>query len=495
MNLTKDSPADDTQAALSPDGKLIAFRSERDAGGIFVMGATGESAKRLTDFGHNPAWAPDGKEIIFATEGVAIPHSRYATSQLWKVSVVSGEKRLISEGDAVQPNWSPNGHRIAYWVTNEGGVRDILTLPAEGGEAVPITSDVFVDWNPVWAPDGKHLYFSSDRGGSMNLWRVAVDEESGALLGEPSPVTTGASASRSHLSSSNDGSQIAYVESVETSNLHKVAFDPTTGTIESGPVPITRGSQIIWISDPSPDEKWLAFASGGKQEDIFLIRPDGTGLRQLTDDVHKDRQPRWSPNGQRIAFYSDRSGNYEIWAINPDGSELHQLTDDPSAAFLYAIWSPDGSRMASFDYQSNVSYIFDPGKSWKEQTPDELPPMNEAGDRFGVQDWSRDGKWLAGYVRTKGGDPGGIALFSLETRTYRGVVDFGEWPSWLGDSRRLLFDHQGRIFLLDAESKEYRELFAHPAGRADLARPSKDESTIYFTLSTAEADIWLLTLE
>ncbi|MEK6320929.1 MAG: hypothetical protein AABN33_04525, partial [Acidobacteriota bacterium] len=62
-NLTKDSASDDTQPAFSPDGEGIAFRSERGGGGIFVMGATGESVKRLTDFGFNPAWSPDGKEI------------------------------------------------------------------------------------------------------------------------------------------------------------------------------------------------------------------------------------------------------------------------------------------------------------------------------------------------------------------------------------------------------------------------------------------------
>src|SRR5205814_8845502 len=60
VNLTKDSPLDDRQPAFSPDGERIAFRSERDGGGIFVMGATGESAKRLTDFGFHPSWSPDG---------------------------------------------------------------------------------------------------------------------------------------------------------------------------------------------------------------------------------------------------------------------------------------------------------------------------------------------------------------------------------------------------------------------------------------------------
>src|SRR5262245_58937046 len=115
INLTKDSPADDTQPAFSPDGERIAFRSEREGGGIFFMGATGESAKRLTDFGYNPAWSPDGKEIACAEEGIVTsPGWRFiGTSQIWAVNVVTGKKRIVMTGDATQPNWSPNGHRIA----------------------------------------------------------------------------------------------------------------------------------------------------------------------------------------------------------------------------------------------------------------------------------------------------------------------------------------------------------------------------------------------
>src|SRR6202022_848858 len=87
INLTKDSPADDTQPAFSPDGSQIAFRSEREGGGIFVMGATGESVRRLTDFGFNPAWSPDGSEIPVATERIEMQTNvRMTTSSIYTVN-------------------------------------------------------------------------------------------------------------------------------------------------------------------------------------------------------------------------------------------------------------------------------------------------------------------------------------------------------------------------------------------------------------------------
>src|SRR5262249_43371819 len=158
--------------SLSPNGELIAFRSERQGGGIFVMGATGESVRRVTDFGYNPAWSPGGKEIVFAAESVSdTPQSRGVHSDLWGVDMLSQQKRRLGNDDGVQPQWSPHGYRVVYWA-QKNGQRKIWTIAANGSDAVPVTEDMAVNWNPVWSPDGGYIYFSSDRDGSMNIWRV-----------------------------------------------------------------------------------------------------------------------------------------------------------------------------------------------------------------------------------------------------------------------------------------------------------------------------------
>ena len=94
-----DSSADDTQPAFSPDGTRIAFRSERGGGGIFVMGATGEAVRRLSDVGYNPSWSPDGRFIVCAQETIEQPASRYSNaSALWVIDVSTGERRQITGG-------------------------------------------------------------------------------------------------------------------------------------------------------------------------------------------------------------------------------------------------------------------------------------------------------------------------------------------------------------------------------------------------------------
>jgi Tol biopolymer transport system component len=499
INLTEDCPDMDSQPAFSPDGTQIAFRSKREGGGIFVMGATGESVKRLTDFGGNPAWSPDGKEILIAEEEVGSPWDRMFTSKIWAIDITSGDKRLITEEDAVQPHWSPHGDRIAYWsLPPGGGQRDIWTVPATGGEPTQVTNDAAVDWNPVWSPDGRFLYFSSDRGGSMNIWRLPINEATGEVLGSPQPITTGGTASHQHLSFSSDGRRLAYVEVVETANIHKTAFDPTTATIDNRSTPVTYGSMPKVNPSVSPDGEWLTFQSWGIQEDIFVIRADGTGLRQLTDDIYKDREPYWSPNGERIAFFSERTGNYEAWLINPDGSGLQQLTATPESFHAPGPWSPDGSRLIVGIEPSTKreSLIMDLGKSWEEQTLEALPPVSEASGGVSVHSWSPDGQWLVGHGFHPDGTSAGIFAYSLERGLWQQLLDFGGNPVWLHDSRRLLFQHEGKLFLLDTVSKDYREIL-RPEPPAQVGQPTiaPDNRTIYFTHYVSESDIWMLTLE
>ena len=512
-NLTANSPADDDEPAASPDGERIAFRSSRDGGGIFVMGLTGEGVSRVTPVGvsaaFNPAWSPDGTEIAYTTENVQLnPLNWEGRSELWAVDVKTSERRNLEVGDGVQPNWSPNGHRIAYVARvqqagsgNRAGARlmDVFTVPVRGGERVAATNDQFNDWSPVWSHDGRYLYYVSDRGGRMNLWRVQVDEASGKTLGDPEPVTTGVPF-LAHPSISADGQRIAYVEKVETANIQKINLDPATATVQGEPTWITTSSQGWMNPDPTRDGEWLVFASRDQPVgDLYKIRPDGTGMQQLTNEPNfVDRLPHWSPDKNWIAFFSNRSGPLAVWKIRSDGSGVQQVADAPST---YPVWSPDGTLLAVSSTrevagsEERFTLLMDPNREWKAQTPVELPLPDKGLRPFSAQDWSPDGTKLAGQIGMTGGAKG-IVIYTLASRAYERLTDFGEWPVWLPDSRRVLFVAGGREYwVVDARTRQKQRVFSVTRDVLNPARLTGDGRAAFFTRRVTAADIYLLTFE
>jgi eukaryotic-like serine/threonine-protein kinase len=496
MDLTSDCLADDTQPAFSPDGERIAFRSERNGGGIYVMGATGESPRRLTSFGYNPAWSADGRQILIATESITRPEDRAATgSMLWIVDYPSGIKRLLYKGDAVQPQWSPSGKRIAFWAIDSKGGRDIWTIPAtaDAGETlqpIRVTEIGFINWNPVWFPKGNVLYFSSDRSGTMSLWRVPIDEESGRVQGKAEMVPTPTPDS-SHISLSANGRKLAYVQYSFDANIFRVHFDPESEIATGEPVPITQGSRQATRPALSPDDQWLAFNTWSKQEDLFVVRANGSGLRELTNDIFQDRGPRWAPDGKRLAFFSNRSGKYEAWTIGFDGNGLHQLTNHPEHMVVSPVWSPDGKRMACSIYGIR-SFLMNLQKPGEGETPLDVR-LDRFSGYFQVWSWSRNGKNLAGYLINPDGSTAGIGVYSLESNRFERLTDYGMDPIWLSDNRRLLFYNNGRIDLVDSQTKKAHTVLSvapHSIAKRGFALSSND-SLIYFSQATTESNIWL----
>ena len=498
LNLTADSNADETQPSFSPDGERIAFRSERERGGIFVMGATGESVKRLTDFGYHPAWSPDGSEVAFATHNIEDPNDRsLERSDVWIVNAATGVKRQLTGetiGDAAQPQWSPTGARIAYWSRQKGGQRDVWTIPASGGTPVAVTDDAAFDWNPVWAPDGKHLYFASDRGGQMNLWRVPIEEKTGKVTGPPESLTT-PSPYAQHLSFSRDGRRAVYVSQVGSKNILKAGFNPDLAELTGQPVAITKGFKYTSQPNLSPDGQWFVYSTQGeKQEDLFVIDKDGTSApRQLTDDHFKDRHPRWSPDGRRIVFYSDRSGRYEAWTINRDGSGLQQMTFTTGEPIIYSFWSPDGGRLA-YNQRDESCWIIDVTKPWADQTPQRIPNPPNQSDVFRAFSWSPDGRKLGGWINSPT-ENAGIYIFTFETNSFERITNFGVRPLWLHDGRRILFRDAGKLFLVDSETKKTQQISLNSPLPVVEYGLTNDNRTLYYTLAATEADIWMINFD
>jgi Tol biopolymer transport system component len=394
INLTADNPSNDHEPAFSPDGSQIAFRSERDGGGIFLMGATGESVRRLTDKGFDPAWSPDGRTIVYSSQPAIHPASVFGDADLFVVDVASGSSRVFfHQADVMQPVWSPHGDRVAFWIARKGR-RDIMTIDKSGDPASiqDITADDAIDWSPMWSADGRYLYFSSDRDGTMNLWRVAVDEKTGKRDGELEPVRVPSSFA-GFFSTSHDGTAFTYQSSVVATEVLRVTFDRKTTTIAADPAPLFTGSTSLRQSMPSPDGKWIVYTNLGPQEDVFVMSSDGATVRQITNDRFFDRGASWWPDGSRVIFYSSRAGVYDAYTIRPDGSGLTKITSAPEGV-NYPRVSRDGRRIAYIADDGTGSRIATLDASGRAIATEKMAEVPAGG--FRPQAWSPDGKWIAG---------------------------------------------------------------------------------------------------
>jgi serine/threonine protein kinase len=501
-NLTKDCAQDDNFGVFSPDGGLIAYRSDCGGGGIFLVGATGENGRRLTNFGFNPDWFPDGNRVVFSTDitwnGLERPSGR---AELWTADLSSGKTAKLYGGDAVQPSVSPHGLRIAFWALPEGGSqRDIWTIPAGGlgksEKPVPVTQDAAIDWNPIWSPDGRFLYFLSDRNGTFNLWRIAIDESSGRTRSNPEPVTLPARAVM-QFRLSRDGRRIIYMAREWAFHLDRFAIDGG-GAATTVSEEIWNGTMILDDMAVSHDGQWLAFYSPGRQEDLYLMRSDGSGFKKLTDDVWRDRHPIFSPDGQTIVFQSDRSGRWELWLIRTDGSALTQLTRTTGPSPTNPLWSPDGTFIAFA--RGPETQLLPLAGDRAAASPESLPPP-AAGLSFGPLAWTPDNQQLLGLARRNAEDPNPQWMaFTLSSKSYEklAVARAAKHVAPLRDGHRAAAtsDERHGIDLLDTRSGEKRGLL--PAGRAGYIQTwalSPDEKFLFVNRATEQADIWLATLE
>jgi Tol biopolymer transport system component len=226
------------------------------------------------------------------------------------------------------------------------------------------------------------------------------------------------------------------------------------------------------------------------------MRPDGSDLRDLTDDENRHTFPRWSPDGTRIAFSSRRPGSSELWIVNRDGSGLRQLTFVNGAH--YSIWSPDGSRMAySIHTPKNDVVLFAPGVAWNAQQLEPLTPLADPALSFEAWSWSADGKKIAGIKHLPNGAHAGIGVYDLESKTYDWLTDVGDWPLWMQDSRRLIMVQRGAIVLIDSRTRKTLPIVVVSDEDVDIGSPglTRDNRTIYFAHVAADADVWLLSLD
>jgi len=380
--------------AWSPDETRIAFVRVTDRGcAIWIAPADGAANDRARELipctamdEWRMSWSPDGRLLA-----VAAGHTTMRSpSHIEVIEVSNGERRLVTDpppahaGDA-SPAFSPDGREIAFVRTISGSITDVFVAPVptapSSSESRPhglarrVTTDNADVLGVDWEPDGRHLVFSSDRAGSIGLWRVPS-------AGGPPSLVAGGGAKLKHPSVARRSGVVAYEDWQYEINLREQSTEPDAAPGEAAISPTsdrwnfhpqispdgtrlvfqsTRSGQYeLWLSDRggsharpltrsavyksparwSPDGRRLTFATrlDGRTE-IAILDVEHGGITSIVSDAASAVAPSWSHDGRSVYFGSLRTGGWEIWNVDVDSGRLRQVTTGGGYA---AVESPDG---------------------------------------------------------------------------------------------------------------------------------------------------------
>ena len=388
VNLTK-SPAHDRGPSWSPDGRVIAFLSDRDGGsGLYTVAAIGGSPRLVLSLPgvafnnwNAPQWSSDGTRLFVAVREA----DRNVVIALILESLQTTRVLLPDhDGDICWDlSVSPGDRRFAYLAAAGGNpdVTRLWTIPASGGEAVPLTDGRTNVRNPTWSEDGRKVFYVSNRGGSMDLWQQAVTDD-GSPVGKPLAITHGLGIRSAAFSPG--GSRLAYARGGRVSTLSRVPLLSDRAATWADAVKVTSEHSYIEFVDLSPDGQQLAVNSDRRgNPDLWVLPSAGGEMTQLTTDPTPDWNPRWSPDGSEIAFYAYRSGNRDVWVMPSRGGPARQLTSHPGRDW-FGSWSPDGRQIAiqrsASGRPSSISIVDTAGGEPRFVTPGLAPEWSPVGD-------------------------------------------------------------------------------------------------------------------
>ena len=511
IELTADMAGHQLTPRFSPEGDRIAFRSGHlgQPGSLYIMGATGESRRRLDFDGFAPDWSPDGRRIICSTEGYTEPHGRPTSGALVILDVETGDAEQIYAGDAVDPRWSPNGKWIVFWtvgvVDEEGrfqitGRRDIGIVRADGSDPRLVTDDLEFDWSPAWSEDGSKIVFSSNRGGPMALWELEFDPESGDIGETPKPLPA-PSDYAGDMDVSHDGRMIVYVDGMGSARVQRVQVDPETLSLQGIPEVVVDGAAGMF--DVRSDGEQLVMSGGPmRKDDIFLARGDGSGVRQVTDDSFRNIQPRFTPDGQHLQFFSNRGGQYEGWQCRLDGGGARVLTDGWRLITTPAVNPKDGSLAIVTAVTENWYLLPTEVEAQPLATAKPMPKVDESGSWFSPIRFDDAGRRLIGAIMPVGqsgpDNERSIGFYDMESGKYERVGQRIAPPfsfDWALDQRRILVADRRGIWVYDPDTDELSSIleFERLQRVAPNLRITKG-GLLYYSLPQNERDIWIARL-
>ncbi len=434
-------PGRERSPRFSPNGQWLAFTGEYDGNSdVFVVSVAGGAPRRMT---WHPApdlvqgWTPDGRHIAFASNRMGVVSGGGATPM-----TVALDNQRVSEleapvafefdlsDDGAQIAFTPAAPAMGQWKHYRGGRVSRIWVADRSDLAVEEVSKPAGganDLRPMWI--GDDLYFLSDRDGEFNLYRRTASGAEALTHFDDHPVLSASAAS--------DGTivyeQAGWLHTYDT----RTGADQRLDVVVASDLVETRarwadGSDFIQTFDLSPTGARALFEARG---DIVTVPAQNGDVRLLTQTpgVH-ERSPVWSPDGSRIAFFSDESGEYDLYVAPADdlaAARRYPLSgagfyDDPK-------WSPDGSHISFTDNGLAVHVVnVESAETRAVGRQHVFGPIDEIS-----HNWSHDSKWLA-FTTADAGGFGQLFMYSVDNETAQ-RIDTG-----LGHLREPVFDRSGK---------------------------------------------------
>jgi tricorn protease len=433
---------------FSPDGSTLAFSAKYgDNLDVFTVPVAGGAPTRLT-WHPGPdvaqAFTPDGRAVLFASTRAA-SNKEYA--QLYTVPVQGGVEEQLPIPNAARATFSPDGARVAYnplaeqflqWKQYRGGMAAQIWLYTSKGHAIekiPQPASRANDTDPMWL--GDTVYFRSDRNGEFNVFAFNTRSKRITQLTRHTdfPVLH-ASAGNGRIIYEQAGS--LHILETQTGRSRKLTISVASDLPETRPRIVT-GAKWIRDVDLSPTGAQAVFEFRGE---IVTMSGDRGDVRNLTNSpgAH-DRDPSWSPDGRSIAWFSDRSGEYELYIGNADGSGTPRAIKVTGAGFyIDPMWSPDSQKIAYWDHSLSLYWVdVASGVSRKIASQPRVGPWNL------TYAWSPDSKWLA-YAMNNKANISTVYAHSFEQARSFQVSD------GLNDASNPAFDKSGKYLFFLASS-------------------------------------------
>lgn len=499
----------DSQPIWSPDGKKIAFTSNREGSlDVYVISAKGGAPTRLTTHSgkETPIAFKDNDHVLFSANIMPTAQSNLFAanefSQVYEVSTEGGRPKLYSvlpmENISINKNGQvlyhdKKGYEDAWRKHHTSPItRDIWML--DNGKYQKLTTFKGEDRNPVWAADNQSFYYLSEQDGSFNIYRrnIASGKDTQITQQKKNPIR--------FLTSSNDGllcygfdGEIYTVK--EGAQPQKVSISITTDNDEPNLIRKVQSWGATEIA-LSPDAKEVAFVMHG---DVYVTSTEYKTTKRITDTPQQERNLSFAPDGRSLVYASERNGVWQIFQAKIKNEkeknftystevEEEQLTKT-NVTSQYPAYSPDGKEVAFYEDRATLRIINLKSKEVRTVLDGKYNYSYSDGDIW--FEWSPDSKWLmCSYIGNGGWNNTDIAVVKADGKEVHNITDSGYSDSngkWVLGGKAILFEsdragyrshgswgaeYDAYLMFLDLEAYDR---FRMSKEELELAEANKDE--------------------